>query len=113
MQGFPEDRQASRWLFQACLQAAGYLQFGFWPVAIVSGIESRVSQRGHAQAEHACQKLCCYDGYQGPGNVGTNLGCHKAKEYSTGSAHDEDSSNQALPIGACKPQSVTVKTIAI
>ncbi|KAA6428582.1 MAG: hypothetical protein FRX49_01457 [Trebouxia sp. A1-2] len=83
---------------------------GFWPVGIISGIEPRVSQSGHAQAEHACQKLCCYDGHQGPGNVGTNLGCHKAKEYATGSAYNEDSSNQAFPISACKPQSVVVAT---
>ncbi len=95
---------------QACLQAAVYLQLGFWPVAIISGIEPRVSQCGHAQAEHACQKLCCYDGYQGPGDVRTNLGCHEAKEYATGSTHNEDSPNQALPVSACKPQSVVVAT---
>lgn len=110
VQGFPKDRQASKGLVQGCLQVAVYLQLGFWPVAIISGIEPRVSQSGHAQAEHACQKLCCYDGYQGPGNVGTDLGSHKAKEYATRSAHNEDSSNQALPVSACKPQSVVLAT---
>ena len=80
------------------------LRFGFWPVAIVSGVEARISQCSHAQAEKGRQKLCCYDGYQGPGDVGPNLGCNKAKKYPTGRTYYENRAKEALPVCACKSQ---------
>ena len=77
-------------------------RFGLWSIAILSRVESRISQSSHGQAEQGRQELCCYNGYQCPGDVGPNLWRRKSKKDTTWGADYGNGANKAFPVNPCK-----------